>query len=246
MLVKLNGVDQSFLVVYLAANKKKWRFIRESQLGCVYWTLVELEDVIDVKYAYNLYQSRNQSFDEFFDCQVVECIRSDSTEEIFHPRTRKISRIPVFVGVPKNAKRDGYRFIKFNQIKTKSPIETTEKIIAKMHDLPDQFECITDLYEKYDVNFRFLELKGNQASISEYLPGMRQGGFQMITVGKRGKSTFWMTNDYPVQERLYCTKYPGKCTYWSLKPCDIKKHMETCRDYAIFQATKVKLMSELI
>lgn len=227
MIIRVHSVPEKFAVIWFTVQGRKHRFLNRTQS---IYEFADEEVETQVLECYEFFVRSNKSIDDFFDRDVIECSKSPRSQR-FTTSVKKVSRVPVFIG-KRTSPAETYYFIPLMELLTKCPIEMTEEQIVKMWNIHDTFDYLTELYERHSINFKYVEVRANKCHISDDLPGQRQGDHKTIVIGKSKdrKKTFWVADTYLIIERLYCTKFPGKCLYWSEKSNHLQRHMDSCVD----------------
>ena len=223
MIVEVPEVCQKFVTVYLTCLGKKLRYVRVSPSSFELENRLEADQICREWVRYHV---SGKSMSDYFNREIVACKRdTNSADEIrFKTNIKTVSKDPIFIGISGGK----YHVISHDKIISKFPIQMSELQIAKLFQLHSHFHTLPDLYRYHPVNFKFVEVKGGKCYVSENVPGERQGDFFTITVGKSKDKTYWVPSSFPITKRYYCTKWPGKCQYWSLKANNTLRHMESC------------------
>ena len=227
MNIRVNGIDDKFTAVWYTVQGRKCRLLNRTK-RCVKFADVHVEML--VLESYNQFVLSGLSMDDYFDREIIECYISTHTQK-FVTTVKKVTRAPVFVG-KRTSPREYFYFIPLGDLFTKCPIEMTEQQIMQLWNIYDTFDHLTALYERHSINFKYVEVRGNRCHQSDDLPGTRKGNHKTIGIGKskdRAK-TYWVAESVFIVERHFCTKYPGKCFYWTECPRNLQRHVDSCFD----------------
>ena len=227
MNIHVVGVNDKFTIVWYTAQGRKYRLLNRTQRS---FTFADVDVEMQVHEAYNLFVLSGKSMDNYFDREIVECSINAHRQQ-FLTTVKKVTRVPIFVG-KRTTPREYFYFIPLTSLLTKCPIEMTEQQIMQMLNIYDTFEHLTALYERHSINFKFVEVRGNKCHESDDLSGTRKGDHKTIVIGKSKDrtKTYWVADTHLIVERHYCTKYPGKCFYWTESPQHLQRHKDSCID----------------
>ena len=227
MIIHVRDIDSKFLASYVTWKCKKFRLVRMFHAGRQnLFTFADPQDLAEAEHNFTSFQSSGKTLDEWFDREIIVCKGRNKTAETFVTNIKKVTRTPLFIGCVKTK----FHVVNIDEIVAKYPIEMTARQLCQLNGIHSDFEELEDLYSRYAISFRFLEVDKNHCFETPSLPGMRPGGFKTILVGKSKNRTYWMPPTFKVSQRLRCTKYPGKCFYWTLDRFNLNRHTESCVD----------------
>ena len=243
-MVFLSGVEDKFLHVWLSCHR-----IKESELSlgsgghgrgshkCKYIGNKSLAHRI--KTDYSDFVACGSDFENYFNRSVIEFKQNDIKYQ-YTTKIKSVKKNPVFIYKSQKA----YRLRPNNKLKAWKPIQMPLEAIFSIYDIHHEFkdstidECLA-LQEPNNVDVNFYLLDNDKAYWAKSLPGFRESGNRIINIATHNNKFYWLASSNLITDRMYCSKLPGKCLFWTSTKQNLACHEKTCTDQSIVRAKQV-------
>ena len=247
--------DTLFSAAFHIATRKKRRLIKKNFRHFY----ADKNDYREMERAYARWKISGVTLGEYFNAQIVICneiTRADLTYSQggdnlpYRLTIKKFDLRPIFIGVGRkrhHVDNNPYHVIKLKQVESVRPIQMSEKLIADLYGLPTNFTHLIDLYNNYDVKFKFLHVELNPKRVKDGryvtesldVPGERlfADNCKEIRVGRSTKGiTYWIPSSIKVGKQIYCRKNPDLCWYSDHREAVVRKHESTCQSEPVVKS----------
>ena len=246
-MVFLSGVEDKFLHVWLSVHS-----IKESELslssggqgkGSNKREYIGNKSLARrIKNDYTDFVAGGSDFENYFNRSVIEFKQADSRYQ-YTTKIKSVNKNPVFVYMSQKK----YQLRPSNTLKACKPIQMPLKAIFSIYGIDHEFqdstvdECLA-LQEPNNVDVNFYLLDNDKAYWAKSLPGFRESGNRVINIATHNNKFYWLASSNLITHRMYCSKLPGKCLFWSTHRVTLERHEETCTDESIVRAKQVLVL----
>ena len=248
-MVFLSGVEDKFLHVWLSIHSIKESELSLSSGGKGSGQNGRRKKFIGnkslahrIKNDYTDFVAGGSDFENHFNRSVIE-FRQTTSNRPFSTRIKKVRKSPVFIYKSQRT----YCLRPTDRLKAWKPIQMPLKAIFSIYGIDHEFqdstvdECLA-LQEPNNVDVNFYLLDNDKAYWAKSLPGFRESGNRVINIATHNNRFYWLPSSNLITDRMYCSKLPGKCLFWSTHRVTLERHEETCTDESIVRAKQVLVL----